>query len=436
MVITMTQQSKNQKYHFETLAVHGGYFDVESSSRSRTVPLYQTTSFTFKDDQHAANLFALNEPGNIYTRIGNPTNGILEQRLAELERGVGALATSSGQAAETLTLLTLLKQEDEIVSSSEIYGGTYTLLNYSLANLGIKTKFVDSNKPVNFTEAISKDTKAVYLESLSNPKLNVPDIEEIAKIAHEHEIPLIVDNTIPSPYLCNPIKWGADIVLHSTTKYISGHGYAIGGMIIDSGKFDWAASAHYSYFNKPDPSYHGLNFAEHFGESAFIAKCRVQSLRDFGSAPSPFNSWLTLVGLETLPLRMERTCENAQRIASYLQTHPKVSWVNYPSLYPKEKRMTLEKYLPKGYSGMIGFGVKGGYESGRKLINNVSLISHLANIGDAKTLIIHPASTTHQQLTSEEQLSAGISPDFLRLSVGIENVDDLIQDLDFALNSI
>ena len=432
----MTNKQTEQKYNFETLAVHGGYFEVEATSRSRTVPLYQTSSFTFRDDKHAANLFALNEPGNIYTRIGNPTNEVLEQRITQLEGGIGALATSSGQAAETLALLTLLKQGDEIVSSSEIYGGTYTLLNYTLANLGIKTTFVDPNSPDNFLRAITSKTKAIYLESLSNPKLNVPDLEKIANIAHDHEIPLIVDNTIPSPFLCNPIKWGADIVLHSTTKYISGHGYAIGGVIVDSGNFDWSQSKHYYYFNEPDPSYHGLNFHEHFGNAAFIAKCRVQSLRDLGSAPSPFNSWLTLVGLETLPLRMERTCENAKKIAEFLLSHPKVSWVNYPSLYSTEKLTHFEKYLPKGYSGLMGFGVKGGYESGKKLINNVSLISHLANIGDAKTLIIHPASTTHQQLTPEEQLNAGVSPDFLRLSVGIENVDDLIQDLNDALNSI
>ncbi|UYP45691.1 O-succinylhomoserine sulfhydrylase [Candidatus Lokiarchaeum ossiferum] len=432
----MTNKKTDKKYNFETTAIHGGYFEVEPTSRSRTVPLYQTSSFTFRDDEHAANLFALNEPGNIYTRIGNPTNEVLEQRIAQLEGGIGALVTSSGQAAETLALLTLLKQGDEIVSSSEIYGGTYTLLNYTLANFGIKTIFVDPNSPENFLKAITSKTKAVYLESLSNPKLNVPDLEQIANIAHNHEIPLIVDNTIPSPYLCNPIKWGADIVLHSTTKYISGHGYAIGGVIVDSGNFDWSQSNHYSYFNDPDPSYHGLNFHKHFGNSAFIAKCRVQSLRDLGSAPSPFNSWLTLVGLETLALRMERTCENAEKIAKFLLSHPKVSWVNYPSLYSAEKLTHFNKYLPRGYSGLMGFGVKGGYESGKKLINNVSLISHLANIGDAKTLIIHPASTTHQQLTPEEQLNAGVSPDFLRLSVGIENIDDLIQDLNEALNSI
>ena len=427
--------SKEKKYKFETISLHGGYEEVEEHSRSRAVPIYQTTSFTFKDDKHAANLFALKEFGNIYTRIMNPTSGVLEERVAQLENGVAALALSSGMAAETTALMTLLEQGDVIIASSEIYGGTYTLLHYTLRKFGINTIFVNPNETENISQAVTSKTKAVYVESLGNPNLRVPDFEEISKIAHDNEVPLIVDNTVPSPYLCNPIDWGADIVVHSTTKYISGHGYAIGGIIVDSGNFKWNESKHYESFDKPDPSYHGLNFSESFGNLAFILKCRVQALRDVGAAPSPFNSWLTLVGLETLPLRMERTCSNAQKVAEFLNGHPNVSWVNYPGLRKGEELKLLKKYLPKGYSGLLGFGVKGGFEAGKKLINNVGLISHLANIGDAKTLIIHPASTTHQQLSVEEQKAAGITQDFIRLSVGIENIDDIIEDLDKALKS-
>jgi O-acetylhomoserine (thiol)-lyase len=431
--IFMKKNNPN-KYKFETIAVHGGYEEVEITSRSRVVPLYQTTSFTFKNDEHAANLFALNEAGNIYTRIMNPTNAVLEQRLTELEKGVASLALSSGQGAETVALLSLVKNGDEIVSSSEIYGGTYTLLHYTLQNLGIKTTFVNPHDSHNFENAITSKTKLIYLESLSNPSLRVPDIQQVAQIAHQNSIPLVVDNTIPSPYLCNPIQWGADIVLHSTTKYISGHGYAIGGAIVDSGKFKWEESERFKYFNEPDHSYHGLNFVEKFGNKAYILKCRVQSLRDIGAAPSPFNSWLTLIGLETLPLRMERICKNAEKIAEFLNEHKNIAWTNYPSLKEGREKDLLKKYMPNGYSGIIGFGIKGGYNPARKLINNVKLISHLANIGDAKTLIIHPASTTHQQLTPTEQKAAGITPDLIRLSVGIENVDDLIEELDFLLN--
>ncbi len=425
-----------REYRFETLAIHGGYEEVEETTRSRAVPIYQTTSYTFKDDEHAANLFALKEFGNIYTRIMNPTNGILEERLALLENGIGALALGSGQAAETIGLLTLLGQGDELLSSSELYGGTYTLFHYTFRKLGIDTNFVSPDDPENFAEAVTPQTKAIYLETLGNPSLKVPDIEKIASIAHDNEIPLIIDNTVPTPYLCRPIEWGADIVFHSTTKYISGHGYAIGGAIIDSGKFDWANSKHYGSFNEPEPAYHGLNFIEAFGNLTYILKCRVQLLRDIGAAPSPFNSWLTLIGLETLPLRMERISQNAQRLADFLVDHPKVSWVNYPGLRTGDQRKLLEKYLPRGYSGILGFGIKEGYEAGRDLINKVKVISHLANIGDAKTLIIHPASTTHQQLSVEEQLAAGVTPDYVRVSVGIENIDDIIEDLDVALNSV
>ena len=420
------------KYKFETLAVHGGYQDVEESSRSRQVPIYQTTSYTFKDDKHAADLFALKEFGNIYTRIMNPTTDVLEKRIAELEGGVAALALSSGMSAETIAIMTICNSGDHIVSSSEIYGGTYTLLNYTLRRFGVDTDFVDPSDPENFRSKIKPNTKALYVETLGNPRLRVPNFEAIAKIAHENDIPLIVDNTFASPYLCNPIKWGADIVVHSTTKYISGHGNAIGGVIIDSGNFPWGESPRFKWFNQPDPSYHGLNFHETFGNLAFIIKARVQLLRDVGAAPSPFNSWLTLIGLETLPIRMDRTCSNALKIAEYLSKHEKVEWVNYPAMLDGEWKKLLDKYLPKGASGMIGFEIKGGLEAGKKLINSVKLLSHLANVGDAKSLIIHPASTTHQQLTSDEQEAAGITQGFIRLSIGIENVDDLIADLDQA----
>ena len=430
-----TKQTKDKigEYRFETLSLHGGYENVDPTSRASSVPIYQTTSYTFENDKHAADLFSLSKAGNIYTRIMNPTTGVLESRLAQLEHGKGALALSSGQSAEMITLLTLLENGDHIVSSSEIYGGTYTLLHYSLRKLGIATDFVNPENPDHFTEKITSRTKALYVETLGNPKLKVPNFEELAKIAHDNQIPLIVDNTFASPYLCNPIDWGADLVLHSTTKYISGHGYALGGAIIDSGKFIWQDSPKYTSFAQPDASYHGLNFVETFGDQTFITKARVQTLRDLGAAPSPFNSWLTLIGLETLPLRMDRISENGMMVAEYLRDHPQVEWVNYPGLMEGKWKALLEKYFPRGYSGMLGFGVKGGYEAGIKLINSVKMIKHLANVGDAKTLIIHPASTTHQQLSKEEQLNAGITPEFLRLSVGIENIHDIIEDLNQAL---
>jgi O-acetylhomoserine (thiol)-lyase len=431
--MTMPNDEKPRSYRFETQAVHGGYEEVEPATRSRVVPIYQTTSYTFKDDQHAANLFALKEAGNIYTRIMNPTNDVLEKRLAQLEQGAAALVVSSGQSAEFLALTQLLHSGDEVVASQELYGGTRTLFEHTFKRFGINVIFVDPNNTQNFADAITPKTKAIYIETLGNPSLVVPDIEAIAQVAHDNQIPFIVDNTVPSPYLCNPIRWGADVVIHSTTKYISGHGYAIGGAIIDSGKFSWAESSHFQDFNAPDPSYHGLNFVESFGIVAYIAKVRVQLLRDIGPAASPFNSWLTLVGLETLPIRMERISANAQKVAEFLQSHPKVSWVNYPSFQTGQQAELLKKYLPRGYSGILGFGLNGGYDAGKALINHVKLFSHLANIGDAKSLIIHPASTTHQQLTPEDQLAAGVTPEAIRLSIGIENVDDLIEDLDLAL---
>ena len=432
----MTKQKKEEDYDFATLAVHGGYFDVEEHSRSRVPPLYQTTSFTFKDDKHAARLFALEEPGNIYTRIMNPTTAIFEQRIAQLEGGIGALAVASGQSAETITFMTLAGQGDEIVSSSEIYGGSYTLLNYTLRKLGISTTFLPLDDPAVFAEHITEKTKMLYLETLPNPKLTMPDLEEFAKIAHENDLPLVVDNTVPSPYLLNPIKWGADIVVHSTTKYISGHGYTIGGMIVDSGNFAWEDSPRFPDFREPEEAYHGLKFSETFGSFAFLAKARTLLLRDLGAALSPFNAWLGLIGVETLPLRMEKISKNAQQVAEFLANHDKVAWVNYPGLKQGEDGALYQKYMPKGYSGLLGFGLKGGYDAAVKVINSVQLFSHLANIGDVRSLIIHPASTTHQQLSPEEQEAAGISQEFIRLSLGIEDPNDLIEDLKQAFDQL
>ncbi|MEX2680894.1 MAG: O-acetylhomoserine aminocarboxypropyltransferase/cysteine synthase family protein [Candidatus Sigynarchaeota archaeon] len=432
----MSINQTKRNYRLETVAVHGGYEDVEQTTRSRAVPIYQTTSYTFKNDRHAASLFGLREFGNIYSRIMNPTNDVLEKRLAQLEGGNAALVVSSGQSAEFLTLFQLLRSGDEFASSQELYGGTRTLFEHTLLRAGIKSTFFDQNDLRHLEKAITPKTKAVFIETLPNPSLTVPDIEAIAEIAHEHQIPLIADNTVPSPALLNPIKFGADIVVHSTTKYISGHGYAIGGVIIDSGNFPWGESPHFKEFNSPDPAYHGLNFWETFGNLTFILKARVNLLRDIGSAASPFNSWLALIGLETLPLRMDRISTNAQKVAEFLQQHPKVAWVNYPGLREGKDAELLKKYLPKGYSGIIGFGVKGGYEAGRKLINHVKLFSHLANIGDAKSLIIHPASTTHSQLEPKDQIAAGVTPEFVRLSIGIENISDIIEDLQIALSAV
>nr|MDO8108664.1 O-acetylhomoserine aminocarboxypropyltransferase/cysteine synthase [Candidatus Sigynarchaeota archaeon] len=428
--------TEKRNFKFETVAVHGGYEDVEPTTRSRAVPIYQTTSYTFKDDQHAANLFGLKEFGNIYTRLMNPTTDILEKRISLLEGGVAALAVASGQSAEFLTIMQLLRAGDEFSASQELYGGTRTLFEHTLSRFGIKANFFNPNDLIELEKTVHAKTKAIFIESLPNPSLVVPDIEAIATIAHKHQIPLIVDNTVPSPALLNPIKFGADIVVHSTTKYISGHGYSLGGVIVDSGKFPWGTAPHFKEFDSPDPSYHGLNFWRTFGNISFILKARVQLLRDIGPAASPFNSWLALIGLETLPLRMERICANAQKIAEFLKTHPKVAWVNYPGLRSGKDTVLLKKYLPRGYSGILGLGLKGGYDAGKKLINHVRIFSHLANIGDAKSLIIHPASTTHQQLEPKDQVAAGVTPEFIRLSIGIENVDDLIEDLDIALSKV
>ncbi len=422
---------EKKEFNFNTLSLHAGY-KPEETTGSRAVPIYQTTSYVFKDTQHAASLFALEEAGNIYTRIMNPTTAVLEERIAALEGGVGALAVSSGQAAETLAVLNIASQGDEIVSGSSLYGGTYTLFRYTFSRFGIKVKFVNSNDPESFKREINSRTKALYVETIGNPGLNVPDLERLSAIAHEAGIPLIVDNTFATPYLCKPFEYGVDIVLHSLTKFIGGQGNSIGGIIVDSGNFDWT-SGNFPEFTEPDPSYHGIKFTEHFGEAAYIAKARVQLLRDLGTCISPFNSFLLIQGSETLSLRMEKHSRNTLEIAEYLNEHPQVSWVNYPGLQEHQTYQNASKYLSNGFGGILTFGVKGDKETGKRFIENLELFSHLANIGDARSLAIHPASTTHQQLTEEEQKRSGVTPDLIRLSVGLEDVDDLINDLDKAL---
>jgi len=423
-----------RNFRLETLAVHGGQ-ELDPATLSRAVPIYQTTSYGFRDTDHAANLFALKEFGNIYTRIMNPTTDVFEKRIAALEGGVGALATSSGQAAISYAIWNIAGAGDEIVSATSLYGGTYNLFAHTFPKLGIKVHFVDPADPENFRRAITAKTKALYLETIGNPKGDVPDIERIAAIAHENGIPLIVDNTFPTPYLLRPIDHGADIVVHSATKFIGGHGTSIGGVIIDSGKFDWAASGKFPGLTEPDPSYHGLRYVQTFGNLAYIIKARVQLLRDIGASLSPFNAFLFLQGLETLHLRMERHSENALKTARFLEGHPAVEWVNYPGLPSHPSYELAKKYMPKGQGAILTFEVKGGVEAGKKLINSVRLFSHLANVGDSKSLIIHPASTTHQQLSPEEQLLTGVTPGLVRLSVGTEAIEDILYDLDEALKA-
>ncbi|NLJ83466.1 MAG: O-acetylhomoserine aminocarboxypropyltransferase/cysteine synthase [Halanaerobiaceae bacterium] len=422
----------NEKnYGFNTLSIHAGH-KPDPTTGAVIVPIYQTTSYVFRDTEHAARLFGLEEEGNIYTRIMNPTTDVLEKRIAALEGGVGALAVSSGQAAITYAILNIAREGDEIVSSSSIYGGTYTLFKYSLARMGIRVKFTDSIEPQAFADKITDKTKALFVETIGNPELTIPDFEELARIAHDTGIPLIVDNTFATPYLCQPFQYGADIVIHSTTKYIGGHGNSIGGIIVDSGNFDWS-NGKFPEFTEPDPAYHGLKYAEQLGKAAYIIKARIGLLRDLGSCISPFNSFLILQGIETLSLRMERHCENAEKIARYLAEHPAVSWVNYPGLEGHESYEKGQRYLPRGAGGIFTFGIKGGAEAGRRFIENLEIISHLANVGDVRTLAIHPASTTHQQLTEEEQRLAGITPDLIRISTGLEDAEDLIREIDQAL---
>ncbi|MCC9089076.1 MULTISPECIES: homocysteine synthase [Bacillus] len=424
--------SEELQFRLETKAIHAGQ-ELDSATYSRAVPIYQTSSFGFRDSEHAANLFGLQEPGNIYSRIMNPTNDVFEKRIAELEGGIGALAVSSGQAATTYSILNIAGAGDEIVSSSSLYGGTYNLFAHTLKKLGITVKFVDSSNLEELEAAITDKTKAVYAESIGNPKGDILHIEAVSAIAHKHHIPLIVDNTLASPYLLRPIEFGADIVVHSATKFIGGHGTSIGGVIVDSGGFPWADSDKFKGLTEPDPSYHGLTYTEAIGEAAYITKARVQLLRDLGAALSPFNSFLLLQGLETLHLRLERHSENALKTAQFLQDHPLVEWVSYPGLEGHESYELAQTYLPKGQGAILTFGIKGGRESGKKLIDSVQLFSHLANVGDSKSLIIHPASTTHQQLSEAEQKATGVTPELIRLSVGTEAIEDILADLEQAI---
>ena len=421
------------KLGFDTIALHGGQLP-DPATGARAVPIYQTTSYVFKDTDHAANLFGLREFGNIYTRIMNPTWAVLEERVAALEGAAAALVTASGQAAETLAILNIAQAGDHIVSSASLYGGTYNLFHYTLPKLGITVDFVDPSDPENFRRALTPRTRAVYAEILGNPKNDVLDIEAVAAVAHGAGLPLIVDATVATPYLCRPIEWGADIVVHSLTKFLGGHGTSIGGIIVDSGTFDWA-NGNFPEFTEPDPSYHGLRFHEAFGGLAYILKARVELLRDLGPALSPFNAFLILQGVETLGLRVQRHSDSALTVARYLESHPAVEWVNYPGLPSHPTHDLAKKYLHHGFGAILGFGIKGGKDAAVTFINAVELFSHLANIGDAKSLVIHPASTTHEQLTPQEQKDTGVTDDFVRLSVGLEDLDDIIADLAQALEA-
>ena len=428
--------SIDHQLKIETLTLHGGK-EPDPTTGSRAVPIYQTTSYQFRDTDHAARLFGLQEFGNIYTRLMNPTTDVLEKRLALLDGGVGALAVSSGQSAITLAILNIAQAGDEIVSADNLYGGTYNLFHNTFPRLGIQVKFVKSNDLDALGKAITRKTKAVYAESIGNPKLDVADLEGIAAVAHNNGIPFVLDNTV-SPYILRPIDFGVDIVVYSATKFIGGHGTSLGGIIVDSGKFDWT-NGKFPLIAEADPSYHGLNFVESLksmGNIAYIIKARVTLLRDLGPALSPFNAFLFLQGLETLHLRMPRHVQNALETAQYLRNHPKVEWVNYPGLPDSPERERAARYLPKGAGAIVGFGVRGGIEAGRTFIHSLKLVSHLANVGDAKTLAIHPATTTHQQLSPEEQQATGVTPDFIRLSVGIEHIDDILWDLGQALERV
>lgn len=418
---------------FDTRALHTGY--TPDSTGARAVPIWQTSSYVFRDADHAARLFALEEPGNIYTRLGNPTTDVLEQRVAALEGGVAGLAFASGMAAIAAALTTLCGMGDEVVSSTRLYGGTVTLLSVTLARMGIRTVWVDSDDPAAFAAAITERTKVIYLETIGNPKLTIPDMTGIAEVAHARGVPVMIDNTTASPALCRPIAHGADIVVHSLTKYLGGHGTSLGGMVVDSGRFPWD-SGRFAEFVDADPSYHGLRFYETFGNQAFAMRTRLKTLRDTGACLSPFNSFLILQGIETLSLRMARHSENALAVARHLAQHPKAAWVLYPGLESHPSHAQAERYMPSGASGLVGFGVKGGRPAGKRFIEGLRLFSHLANIGDTRSLAIHPASTTHQQLSDEEQALAGVTPDFVRLSIGIETLDDILTDLDQALAAV
>ncbi|HUA84463.1 MAG TPA: O-acetylhomoserine aminocarboxypropyltransferase/cysteine synthase family protein [Bryobacteraceae bacterium] len=427
----MASPTSDRNFGFSTRALHAGQHP-DSDTGARAVPIYQTTSYVFEDTSHAAALFNLQRFGNIYTRIMNPTTAVFEERMAALERGVGALAVSSGQAAQFISLFSLLESGDEIVAAKTLYGGTYTQFDVSFRRLGVQTTFVDPEDPENFRRAITPRTRVIYGETIGNPRINVFDISAVAQVAHENNLPLVIDNTFASPYLCRPIEHGADIVVHSATKFIGGHGTSIGGVIVDSGRFPWN-QGRFPQLLEPSPGYHGIRFYETFGDMAYIVKARVEGLRDFGPALSPFNSFLFLQGLETLKLRMQAHTSNAQRVAEFLEAHDRVAWVSYPGLKSSPYHALAQRYLPQGAGGMLAFGIRGGIEAGKKFIESLQLFSHLANVGDAKSLVIHPASTTHQQLSTEEKLAGGITDDLIRLSVGIEEIEDILWDLDQAL---
>ncbi len=423
--------AEERKYGFDTRALHAGY-SPDPTTHARAVPIYQSTSFTFNDSEHAANLFALKEFGNIYTRIMNPTTAVLEERVASLEGGAAGLATSSGQGAQLLAITSVAQSGDHIVSSGTLYGGTYTQFDVSFRKFGIDVTFVEPDDPENFRKAIRPNTKALFAETISNPRGNVLDIRAVAKIAHEAGLPLIIDNTFATPYVCRPIEHGADIVLHSLTKFMGGHGNSIGGMIVDAGKFDWA-NGKFPQLSEPSPAYHGMKFTEVFGPIACIIRARVEGLRDLGPCMSPFNSFLFLQGIETLSLRMDRHLSSTLAVAQYLQKHPAVTWVNYASLPGNKYYPMAQKYTPKGAGAVFCFGLKNGYEAGRKFVDSLKIFSHLANVGDSRSLVIHPASTTHQQLPPKDQQIAGVTPDMVRLSIGLEDLDDILWDLDQAL---
>ncbi len=422
----------DRQFGFSTRQLHAGYTPEETTG-SRAVPLYQTAAYDLKSTERAARLFAMQEVGNIYTRISNPTSNVLEKRIADLEGGVAALEVSSGHAAQATAILTICEAGDHIVSTSTLYGGTVSQFKYTFPRLGINVTLVDPTDPENFRRAIQPNTKIIYGETISNPLVNIFPLDEVAQIAQEFQIPLMIDNTFATPYLCRPFEWGAAIVTHSTTKFIGGHGTSIGGVVVDGGKFNWAKGGRFKNFTKPDPSNHNVIYAEDFGPLAFISKARAGILRDLGACQSPFNSWLFVQGLETLSLRMERHVKNAQAVAEFLEDHPKVSWVTYAGLQNHRDHARAKRYLPKGPGAILGFGVKGGRDEGARFIDNLKLFSHVANLGDAKSLAIHPASTTHSQLTPQEQTAAGVSPDFIRLSIGLEDIEDILWDLDQAL---
>lgn len=429
----MSKQEQERIFGFNTRALHAGY-TPEPTTHARAVPIYQSTSFVFDNSDHAARLFSLQEFGNIYTRIMNPTTAVLEERVASLENGAMALALSSGQAAQFLTINSLLQPGDEIVSASTLYGGTYTQFDVSFRRMGLNVTFVEPDDPENFRKAITPRTKCLYGETISNPRGNVLDIEAVAKIAHEHNVPLVIDNTFATPYLCRPIDHGADIVVHSLTKFMGGHGTSIGGIIVSGSTFDWSKGK-FPQLTEPSPAYHGMNFFEVFGNLAFIIRARVEGLRDLGPCISPFNSFLFLQGIETLGMRMDRHVANTIAVAEWLEQHERVSWVKYPSLKSSPYYALAQKYCPKGAGAVLSFGIKGGYDAGKKFVDSMKLFSHLANVGDARSLVIHPASTTHQQLTAEQQASAGVTPDLIRLSIGLEDLDDILWDLDQALRA-